>query len=180
MKYCGQCGGPTSLTIPPGDTMLRHVCQHCQTIHYRNPKIVAGCIPEWKGQILLCKRAIEPRYGKWTFPAGFMENQETIEQAAIRETLEEAQATITLSHLYTVFSIPHVSQVYMTFRGTMNEPAYGVGAESLEVKLFDLAEIPWEDMAFRVIHETLALYCQDRETGNFPVHVGTIHPSKKM
>ncbi|MCH7614507.1 MAG: NUDIX hydrolase, partial [Nitrospinae bacterium] len=112
MKYCSDCGASTSLKIPPGDTLPRHVCQNCGTIHYQNPKIVAGCIPEWHDQILLCKRAIEPRFGLWTFPAGFMENDETIEDAAIRETKEEAQTIIELAGLYTVFSIPHVSQVY--------------------------------------------------------------------
>jgi len=180
VKYCGACGAPTSVTIPPGDTFPRHVCQRCATIHYQNPKIVVGCIPEWQNQILLCKRAIEPRYGTWTFPAGFMENHETIEDAAIRETQEEAQTIVTLSQLYTIFSIPQVSQVYMVFRGTLKEQDFGAGEESLEVKLFDLDHIPWEAMAFRVIVETLERYCQDRGAGHFPIHVGTIHPSRTM
>ena len=174
MKYCGDCGASTSLTIPPGDTLPRHVCQKCGIIHYQNPKIVVGCIPEWHNQILLCKRAIEPRYGLWTFPAGFMENDETIEDAAIRETKEEAQANVELTGLYTVFSIPHVSQVYMVFRATMGEEKFGAGEESLEVRLFNLDQIPWTELAFLVIDETLKLYCQDRETKHFPVHVGTI------
>lgn len=148
-------------------------------IHYQNPKIVVGCIPEWQDQILLCKRAIEPRYGLWTFPAGFMENDETIEDAALRETQEEAQTAVTLTGLYSVFSIPHVSQVYMVFRGTMKEKLFGAGEESLEVELFDLDQIPWTEMAFQVIHETLRLYSQDRTTGQYPVHVGTIQPSNK-
>ena len=101
MKYCSNCGASTSLKIPVGDTLLRHVCQHCKTIHYQNPKIVVGCIPEWQGQILLCKRAIEPRYGLWTIPAGFMENDETLEEAALRETMEEAKASVDLISLYT-------------------------------------------------------------------------------
>jgi len=179
MKYCGNCGALTSFKIPPGDTLPRDVCQRCDTIHYQNPKIVAGCIPEWHDQILLCKRAIEPRYGLWTFPAGFMENNETIEQAALRETQEEAQATVDLTDLYTVFSIPHVSQVYMVFRGTMKEKTFGAGEESLEVRLFDLDQIPWTELAFQVIYETLEFYSLDRATGHFPVHVGTIQVPKK-
>lgn len=179
MNYCGECGAFTSLKIPPGDTLPRYVCQRCDTIHYQNPKVVVGCIPEWENQILLCKRAIEPRYGLWTFPAGFMENDETIEDAALRETEEEAQANVTLTGLYTVFSIPHVSQVYMVFRAKMKDKKFGVGEESLEVQLFDLNQIPWTEMAFQVIHETLRLYSQDRTNGEFPIHVGTIHPSSK-
>lgn len=178
MKYCSDCGASTSLKIPPGDTLPRHVCQNCGTIHYQNPKIVAGCIPEWHDQILLCKRAIEPRFGLWTFPAGFMENDETIEDAAIRETKEEAQTIIELAGLYTVFSIPHVSQVYMVFRGTMQENKFGAGEESLEVRLFNLNQIPWTELAFQVIEETLKLYCQDRATKHFSVHVGTIQRPK--
>jgi len=179
MKYCSDCGASTSLKIPPGDTLPRHVCQNCGTIHYQNPKIVVGCIPEWHDQILLCKRAIEPRLGLWTFPAGFMENDETIEDAALRETEEEAQVTVALTGLYTVFSIPHVSQVYMVFRGTMKENEFGAGEESLEVRLFNLNQIPWTELAFQVIFETLKLYSQDRATGHFPVHVGTIQRPEK-
>jgi len=179
MKYCHDCGASTLFKIPPGDTLPRHICQSCGTIHYQNPKIVVGCIPEWHNQILLCKRAIEPRYGLWTFPAGFMENAETIENAAIRETEEEAQATVALTGLYTVFSIPHVSQVYMVFRATMGEEKFGAGEESLEVRLFNLDHIPWTELAFQVIDETLKLYCQDRTTQHFPVHVGTIQRPKK-
>ncbi|MDT7044212.1 NUDIX hydrolase [Candidatus Nitronereus thalassa] len=179
MKYCSLCGAFTTFAIPPGDNLPRHVCQQCQTVHYQNPKVVVGCIPEWQDQILLCKRAIEPRYGLWTFPAGFMENDETIEQAALRETEEEAKANVTLTGLYTVFSIPHVSQVYLVFRGTMKDPTFGAGEESLEVQLFNLDQIPWTEMAFTVIEETLRLYSQDRATGQFPTHVGTIQRGGK-
>lgn len=179
MKYCGDCGAETSFEIPHGDNMPRDVCKRCGAIHYQNPKIVVGCIPEWKDQILLCKRAIEPRLGLWTLPAGFMENHETIEQAALRETEEEAQAKVNLTNLYTVFSIPHVSQVYMVFRGVMKDATFGAGEESLEVKLFDLDQIPWTELAFQVMDETLKLYVQDRATGQYPFHVGTIQPRKK-
>lgn len=179
MKYCCECGASTSFTIPAGDTLPRHVCQQCGTIHYQNPKVVVGCIPEWHDQILLCKRAIEPRYGLWTFPAGFMENDETLENAAIRETEEEAKTAVILSDLYTVFSIPHVNQVYMVFRGTMPLKEFGAGEESLEVQLFHLDQIPWTEIAFPVIFETLEFYCQDRPTGQYPVHIGTIQRKKK-
>lgn len=174
MKYCSECGAFTALKIPPGDTLPRYVCQRCETIHYQNPKVVVGCIPEWQNQILLCKRAIEPQYGLWTFPAGFMENDETIEDAARRETEEEAQANVALTGLYTVFSIPHVSQVYMVFRAKMQERQFGAGEESLEVQLFNLDQIPWTELAFQVIEETLRLYAQDRATDQYPIHVGTI------
>ncbi len=179
MKYCSNCGASTSLQIPVGDTLLRHVCQHCKTIHYQNPKIVVGCIPEWQGQILLCKRAIEPRYGLWTIPAGFMENDETVEEAAHRETMEEAKASVDLTSLYAVFSIPHVNQVYMVFRATMKEKDFGAGEESLEVCLFHINKIPWRKLAFPVITETLERYAQDRENGQFHIHVGSIHQPKK-
>lgn len=155
--------------------MFRFVCERCHTVHYENPKIVVGCLPEWEDRILLCKRAIEPRYGLWTFPAGFMEKDETLEEAAARETLEEAEAEVEVSRLYAVFSIPHVNQVYVVFRGTMKQAAFGPGTESLEVDLFKPEDIPWSKLAFRVIHEILERYCQDGTQA--PVHVGTIMPS---
>ena len=179
MKYCSNCGSYTSPQIPAGDTLPRHVCQRCKTIHYQNPKIVVGCIPEWQGQILLCKRAIEPRYGLWTIPAGFMENDETVEEAALRETMEEAKASVDLISLYTVFSIPHVNQVYMVFRATIKEKDFSAGEESLEVSLFHIDQIPWTELAFPAITQTLEHYAQDRENGEFPVHVGAIHQPKK-
>ena len=179
MKYCNDCGAPTSLQIPAGDTLPRHVCQRCEAIHYQNPKIVVGCIAEWQDQILLCKRAINPRYGLWTIPAGFMENDETVEEAALRETMEEATASVELISLYTVLSIPHVNQVYMIFRATMKENKFGAGEESLEVCLFHINQIPWRKLAFPVITETLERYTQDRQNGEFPVHVGSIFRSLK-
>jgi ADP-ribose pyrophosphatase YjhB (NUDIX family) len=165
MNYCSHCGAKVAFRIPAGDNLPRFVCETCAMVHYQNPRIVAGCIPEWQNQILLCRRAIEPKYGLWTFPAGFMENGETIEQAAIRETLEEAEADVELTSLYAVFSIPHISQVYMIFRGRVRNPDFKAGHESLEVQLFRPEEIPWETLAFRVIHETLERYVQDRHSG---------------
>ena len=176
MKYCSACGASLRTQIPDGDTLPRLVCGRCATIHYENPKIVVGCIPEWKDRILLCKRAIEPRYGLWTFPAGFMEMDETVEDAAARETLEEANAAVEISQLYAIFSIPQVNQVYIVFRGIMNKAEFGAGRESLEVTLLKREEIPWPDLAFPVIRETLERYCRDAQSHRFGVHVCTIRP----
>ncbi|RKZ39903.1 MAG: hypothetical protein DRQ49_10040, partial [Gammaproteobacteria bacterium] len=130
-------------------------------------KIIAGCLPIWENQILLCKRAIEPRYGLWTLPAGFMENNETIEQAAARETWEEAKANIGQVSLYVVISLPHISQVYMMFRTQLCDLNYAPGIESLEVQLFSQDKIPWEKLAFPVIRKTLTHYFQDRVVNQF-------------
>ncbi|MER3423293.1 MAG: NUDIX hydrolase [Nitrospiraceae bacterium] len=176
MKYCSQCGATVSLKIPPGDQLPRFVCEACRTIHYQNPKLVVGCLPEWKDQILLCRRAIDPRTGFWTFPAGFMEKGESTEQAAARETWEEAMAEVEITSLYAVFSLPHISQVYMVFRGTMPRPDIGVGSESLEVQLFELDKIPWDSLAFPVIHEVLSCYVFDRARGRFDLHTGVVPP----
>lgn len=174
MKFCSQCGAPVQLRIPPGDHQPRYVCDACMTIHYQNPKIVAGCIPEWQDRILLCRRAIEPRYGLWTLPAGFMENGESAVAAALRETLEEANAVIENPKLYGLYSLLHVSQVYLMFRGQIKEGVASSGEESLEVRLFAEHEIPWEQLAFTVVRETLSQYLADRKNGSFGVHVGDI------
>lgn len=176
MKYCSNCGAPVRRKIPPGDHLPRYVCDACQTIHYQNPKIVSGCIPEWEDQILLCRRAIEPRYGRWTVPAGFMENGETTEQAAARETLEEACAEVEITELYSVFSLPHISQVYLLFRGRLRRPEFSPSPESLEVRLFRQEEIPWSEMAFQAVHQTLQRYFRDRARNAFSLHVGSIAP----
>lgn len=172
MKFCSECGERVQRLIPEGDTLPRHVCPACGTIHYQNPKIVAGCIPEWRGKILLCRRAIEPRHGLWTLPAGFMENGETTQEAAVRETWEEARARVDIDSLYAVFSIPHISQVYMLFRGPLQGETYSAGPESLEVALFDETDIPWQQIAFPVIRETLVRYYQDRHQGT---HRSALH-----
>jgi len=172
MKYCSECGAPVTRRVPPEDTLPRHVCDRCHTIHYQNPRIIAGCIPEWEERILLCRRAIEPRSGLWTLPAGFMENGETVQQAAARETLEEANARVDLHGLYAMFNIVYVNQVYMMFRGRMVDGRAHPGQESLEVGLFAEHEIPWDELAFPVIRETLHLYFRDRAHGRFPLRVG--------
>jgi ADP-ribose pyrophosphatase YjhB (NUDIX family) len=176
MNFCSRCGARVRLEVPAGDTLPRHVCGVCRTVHYQNPKIVAGCIPEWGPQVLLCRRAIEPRRGLWTLPAGFMENGESTEEAAARETREETLAEVEILSLYTMYSLPHISQVYLMFRGRLRQPEFGAGDESLEVRLFEEHEIPWEAIAFRTVRETLQHYFRDRAQGQFPLRVGRIDP----
>lgn len=172
--FCADCGAPLTRLIPPGDQRLRDVCTRCGVVHYQNPKVVAGCIPEWAGRVLLCRRAIEPRHGFWTLPAGFMENDETTIEAAARETLEEADAHIEIDALYALFNLPHINQVYMMFRGHLTAPEFGPGEESLEVALFDEAEVPWEELAFPVVRETLRLYFDDRTRGRYETYIGDL------
>ena len=174
MNYCSSCGEKVSLVIPEGDNRQRHVCNSCDTIHYENPKIVTGCIPEWQDKILLCKRAIEPRIGLWTLPAGFMENRETNIEGAARETAEEANAKVDNMQLFSVFSIAHINQVYTMYRGDLVAGEASPGIESLDVALLTEDEIPWENIAFQVITETLKLYYKDKKQGRFSTHYGDI------
>jgi len=174
MKFCSHCGKKVSLQIPEGDNLQRFVCDSCGMIHYQNPKIVTGTIPEWGDQILLCRRAIEPRKGYWTLPAGFMENQESAEIGARRETLEETGLSVDIDGLYALFNIPHISQVYLMFRASMPSTDFGPTSESLEVKLFDEADIPWDELAFVVMQETLKRYFKDRQRGQYTLQVGDI------
>ncbi len=174
MKFCSNCGAPVSRRIPPGDSLPRYVCDACRTIHYQNPKMVVGCIPEWEDRILLCRRAIEPRYGLWTLPAGFMENSETAAEAAARETREEAEAQVEIGTLFSLYNLPHINQVYLLFRARLLNLAYAPGAESLEVALFHEAEIPWERLAFPVIQHTLHHFFDDRRGGQYRLHIGDI------
>lgn len=169
MKFCSACGKPVNQRIPEGDTRLRYVCDHCQTIHYQNPNIVAGVLPTWGGRVLLCRRAIEPRRGYWTLPAGFMENGETLEQAARRETVEEACARVSEMTLYQLFDLPHISQVHVFFRAELADLDFAVGVESLEVRLFDESKIPWDELAFRTITRTLECYYRDRIEQHYPI-----------
>jgi len=176
MKFCSNCGAPVALKIPAGDSLPRHVCGACGTIHYQNPKMVVGCIVEWEDRILLCKRAIEPRYGLWTVPAGFMENGETTYQGAVRETLEEANARIEIGPLYALYNIPHISQVYILFRAQLLDLDFSPGIESLEVRLFEEQDIPWDELAFRPVRFTLQNYFADRKAGNFQFRLGDLPP----
>ena len=175
MKFCSNCGARLIEQIPEGDDRSRHVCTACATVHYQNPKIVAGCIPVWNDRLLLCRRAIEPRHGLWTLPAGFMENGESTEQAAARETREEACATVENMKLYGVFSIPHINQVYMMFRADLRNGEYRPGPESLDVDLFEEHQILWDELAFPVVKLTLEHYFEDLKSNHFPIHVENIH-----
>lgn len=170
MKFCSHCGGPLLREVPAGDTHPRHVCARCRTIHYQNPKMVVGCIPEHDDRVLLCRRAIEPRLGLWTLPAGFMELRETTAEAAAREAREEALADIEIGELYTLYSLPHIDQVYIIYRGRLLNLDFGPGEESLEVRLFRESEIPWEEIAFPVVTYTLQHYFADRRAGQFRLH----------
>ncbi len=174
MNYCSHCGTSVVVKVPAGETLPRHVCESCQIIHYQNPKVVAGCIPEWENQILLCRRAIEPRTGYWTFPAGFMELNESLEQAAARETWEEAKAEVEITHLYAVFTLVRVNQVYVVFRGKMKTLDYDVGSESSEVRLVHPDHIPWDELAFPVVDEVLRRYARDRQQDQSSAHFGVV------
>lgn len=180
MKYCSGCGEEVVVKVPEGDNRPRFVCESCETIHYQNPRIIAGAIPVYGDKILLCKRAIHPRKGFWTLPAGFMENEETVEQAAQRETFEEAQAKIENLQLYTVMSLPHISQVYMLFRSEMVDGTFAPGEESLETELFDEVDIPWEDIAFPTMSRTLKYFFQDRSDGEYQMRNVSIYMQKKL
>jgi ADP-ribose pyrophosphatase YjhB (NUDIX family) len=170
MNYCSACGEPVLLQVPAGDNRERHVCPACSTIHYSNPRVIAGCILSWEERILLCQRAIEPRYGLWTLPAGFMENGETTLEAAAREAQEEACAEADEMALYGIYNIRHISQVHIMFRGTLRRGYAKAGDESLAVKLVTADEIPWAELAFPVVKETLERYLEERTTGHFRVH----------
>jgi len=156
--------------VPPGDSLPRYVCDACGEIHYQNPKLVVGAVPEFEGRLLLCRRAIEPRYGYWTLPAGFMENDETAGQAALRETLEEAGARIELGEPFSMISVPRVNQVHLFYRARLLDLTFHPGEESLEVALLEEARIPWKDIAFRTVGLTLRHWYADRARGSFGFH----------
>lgn len=176
INYCSACGAPVKLCVPPGDSLPRHVCSACGTVHYRNPRLVVGSLPEWEDRILLCRRAIEPRHGFWTLPAGFMENQETVAQAAARETLEEACARVEIGEVFTMISVPHIDQVHVIYRAKLLDLDFAPGDESLEVALFREDEIPWDEIAFRSVGLTLEHYYADRKAGHYRLHTDELAP----
>ena len=168
MKFCSTCGSAAiALIIPDGDQRERYVCPACGTVHYSNPKIVCGVVPIFEDKVMLCLRGIEPRLGKWTLPAGFMENGETVEEGAVRELFEEAVATVTLGPLLTVLSVPYISQVHMMYLGEMSEPKFATTPESTEIRLFTEAEILWPQIAFRTVKMALEHYFECRRSGEF-------------
>lgn len=177
MRFCSSCGHPLERRIPAGDDRERYVCPQCGAIHYQNPHIVVGTLPVCGERILLCRRAIEPRFGYWTLPAGFMENGETTLEGAQRETWEEAHARLDNASMYRMFDLPHINQVYVFYRGELLDGEYGVGPESTEVALFHEHEIPWQELAFPVMVETLREFFEDRRRGHFPVRASGLDPS---
>lgn len=175
MNFCPDCGAPVQLRVPADDNRERHICTVCTTIHYQNPKLIVGAIPEWEdGRILLCRRAIEPRHGLWTLPAGFMENGETTPEAAARETLEEANAQVQIGDLYSMYNIPYINQVYLLFRARLLNLDFSPGMESLEVALFAESDIQWDNLAFRAVSLTLKDYFADRKAGGYKFHLGDL------
>ncbi len=173
MKFCPSCAAPVETRIPDGDHLPRHVCTACGTIHYRNPRLITGCVPEFEGHILICRRAIEPRLGFWTIPAGFMEVGETLQQGAARECQEEALARVDVGSLCAVVHVLHAEQVHVMFRATMPDGAFGVGPESLESRLVDERDIPWPEIAFPSVEFTLRRYFEDRAAGRDGLHYRT-------
>ena len=170
LNFCSHCGSPVTSKIPDGDHLPRFVCANCGAIHYKNPLLVLGCVPEWQNKILLCRRAIEPRLGFWTVPAGFMENGETMEAAAARECYEEALAKVQIGSLLAVVNVTHAGQVHVMFRARLLAPEYAPGRESLEVGLYGESEIPWDDLAFPSGEFTLRRYFADRAKGREDYH----------
>lgn len=171
LKHCKSCGSAVTYRLPDdGDTRERAICTACHTVHYENPLNVVGTLPIWEDKILLCKRNIEPRYGKWTLPAGFMELGETVAQGAARETDEEAGAQIELMGLYTLMNVVRVGQVHFFYRAKLLSTTFHPGHETIEARLFSEDEVPWDDIAFRTVRETLKCFFEDRQRGDFPLH----------
>lgn len=186
MQFCSKCGAKVTLRIPADDTRERHVCDQCNTVHYINPRNVVGTIPVWGEQVLLCRRAIQPRHGFWTLPAGFMEIGETTMHGAARETLEEAGAAVDVGPLFSLINVPHVEQVHFFYLATLPSPVFSAGEESLEVALFYEHEIPWSELAFPTTKQTLEWFFMDRKAGRlnadsgFAVHTRAILPSEAI
>jgi ADP-ribose pyrophosphatase YjhB (NUDIX family) len=181
MKYCSECGHTVAKQIPEHDNRERFVCTRCGTIHYQNPRIIAGCLPVFAGQILLCRRNIEPRKGYWTLPAGFMEEGETLQQGAERETLEEAGIHVTAGSLLSMISVPHISQVHIFFLAQMHNPEHAQNTtESTEIKLFAPHDIPWDEIAFPTVSRTLRDYLADVNAGNLTYRVSDIQPRERL
>ncbi|KAA8731853.1 NUDIX hydrolase [Acinetobacter qingfengensis] len=174
MSFCSNCGHPTETKIPLGDSLPREVCTVCNTIHYVNPKVICGALVIWEDKVLLCRRAIEPRYGLWTLPAGYMELFETMQEGAARETWEEAEAEIAIGQLYCMYNIPRIGQIYVLFKADLIDGQFGAGEETIECHLFTEQDVPWEDLAFPSVKKTLEHYFKDRKTNDFPLHLETI------
>ncbi|HZE91264.1 MAG TPA: NUDIX hydrolase [Rhizobacter sp.] len=167
IKHCKTCGSPTQYVVPPDDNRERATCTVCGTVHYENPLNVVGTVPIWNDKVLLCRRNIEPRYGLWTLPAGFMELGETAAEGALRETIEEAGARIELGELYTLLNVVKVGQLHLFYRARLLDTDFAPGPETIEAQLFSEAEVPWEEIAFRTVRETLLHYFSDRRRDRY-------------
>jgi ADP-ribose pyrophosphatase YjhB (NUDIX family) len=174
VRFCSNCGHAITRRVPTGESRVRDCCDRCGAIHYVNPRPVVGTVPVWGDQILLCLRAIEPRLGYWTLPAGFMEVGESSAEGARRETEEEACARVELGPLFTMIDVPHVEQLHIFYLARLLDLDFAAGAETLEVRLFSEAEIPWDRIAFRTVATTLRLYFEDRSRGRFGTHTAEI------
>ncbi len=174
MKHCPSCGAPVRYEVPADDNRPRAVCSACAGIHYQNPLLVVGTVPVWEDKVLLCRRAIEPRHGLWTLPAGFLELGESTDAGAARETLEEAGARVDMGPLYTMLNVVHVGQVHLFYRAALRDIDFAPGPESLEARLFDEAAIPWQELAFRTVKMTLKHFFADRLAGRFELHHGDV------
>jgi len=174
IKHCRSCGSLIAYLVPSDDNRERAVCGDCGTVHYENPLNVVGTVPAWQDQVLLCKRNIEPRYGMWTLPAGFMELGETLEAGALRETDEEAGARVELQGLFTLLNVVRVGQVHFFYRAQLTDINFNPGPETIEARLFREDEVPWEQLAFRTVRETLHRYFEDRRRGRFELHFADI------
>ncbi len=174
MNFCPQCGSPDlQRTVPEGDNRPRIVCSDCRTIHYQNPKIVTGCLPVWEDRVLLCRRAIEPAYGLWNVPSGYLENGESVLEGARREVREEAAAEVDVDYLISLYNIERINQVYLQFVGKLVDGAFGIGPESLDTALFNEQEIPWQEIAFTSSAFTLRRYFDNRRAGVHRLHRGS-------
>lgn len=174
LQHCPACGANVEYRVPPDDNRERAVCSVCATVHYQNPLNVVGTVPVWGEQVLLCRRAIEPRRGLWTLPAGFMELGETTAEGALRETDEEAGAHIEMQELFTLLNVVRVGQLHLFYRARLLDTRFDPGPESLEVQLFHEHEIPWDQIAFRTVKQTLEHFFADRKRGRFELHCGDI------
>jgi ADP-ribose pyrophosphatase YjhB (NUDIX family) len=171
IKHCRECGTAVVYRLPDdGDTKERAICPACHTVHYQNPLNVVGTVPHWGDKVLLCKRNIEPRWGKWTLPAGFMELGETTAEGAARETDEEAGAQFELQGLFSLLNVTRVGQVHLFYRARLLSDHFKPGIETIEARLFTEDEIPWDEIAFRTVKETLERYFADRRSGHYGVH----------
>ena len=174
IQHCRVCGAPTAYRVPPDDNRERAICSACGEIHYENPLNVVGTVPVWGEQVLLCRRNIEPRFGFWTLPAGFMELGESTAEGAIRETVEEAGANIELQDLFTMLNVVRVGQVHFYYRARLLDLTLAPGPETIEARLFREDEIPWDELAFRTVRQTLEHYFADRRAGTFALHAGDV------